>query len=70
MSQRLRRPGRVRVPDQREQEKPRFGVRLSRGIVTYVNDQPLVTYEQADEARAQIAELLNEDGTVEKVYSS
>lgn len=46
----------------------RFGVRLPRGIVTYFNGQPIVTYEQADEARQTVGKMLGEWGEIEKVF--
>lgn len=51
-----------------EREKPRFGVRLDRGIVTYFNDAPLTTWEQADEVRQQIESTTGERGEVEEVW--
>lgn len=49
-------------------EKPQFGVRLDRGIVTYFNDEPITTYEQAEEVRRHLAEVMLEEGEVERVY--
>jgi hypothetical protein len=50
-------------------ERPHWGVRLGRGVVTYFNDEPLVTWTQAVQAREKIEELTGEWGEVEKVYS-
>ena len=47
---------------------PQWGVRIGRGIVTYFNDEPLVTWEQACEAREKIEAATGEFGEVEKVY--
>lgn len=51
-----------------EPEKPQWGVRLGRGVVTYFNDAPLVTWEQAMQAREKIEAATGEFGEVEKVY--
>lgn len=50
--------------------EPRFAVRISRGLVTHWNNEPLMTWEQADECRQRIAELQHEDGEVEQVLLS
>jgi hypothetical protein len=47
---------------------PQWGVRLGRGVVTYFNDEPLVTWEQAVQAREKIEAATGEWGEVEKVY--
>jgi hypothetical protein len=49
-------------------ERPQWGVRLKRGVVTYLNDEPLVTWEQAVQAREKIEAATGEWGEVEKVY--
>jgi hypothetical protein len=50
------------------QEKPKFGVRLQAGIVTYFNGDPILTYEQGEDVAAKIAEAHGEQGEVERVY--
>ena len=49
-------------------ERPQWGVRLGRGIVTYFNDEPLITWEQAVQTREKIQQATGEWGEVEKVY--
>lgn len=51
-------------------EKPKFAVRISRGLVTHWNNEPLLTWEQANECRQRIEELQHEVGSVEKVILS
>lgn len=60
------------VPTERMAEvntptSPRFAVRISRGLVTHLNDAPLAAYEQAEEARRIIEEQTGERGEIEQV---
>lgn len=48
-------------------DKPRFAVRISRGLVLSWHGVPLTTWEQADEARQAILDYTGEDGEVEEV---
>ncbi len=54
------------LPD--TQEKPKFGVRISAGVVTYFNGEPILTYEQGEDVAEKIAEVHGEKGEVERVY--
>jgi hypothetical protein len=59
---------RVDVPRSTAPRPPQWGIRLKVGIVTYFNDEPLETWEQAQQAREAIHETTGEFGDVEKVY--
>ncbi len=47
---------------------PQFAVRVEAGLVSYFNDDPILTYEQAEHVRDEIEKLTGELGEVEKVY--
>ena len=61
-------PGPLR--DLEDHIAPKFAVRITRGLVTHWNNEPLLTWEQADECRQRIEELQHESGTVERVLLS
>lgn len=50
-----------------EEPKPKFAVRISRGLVTHWLDHPLTTWEQANEARKAILDYMGEEGEIEEV---
>ncbi len=50
------------------EEKPKFGVRIGRGIVTYWADYPITTWQLADEVRQAILDLTGERGEIEEVF--
>lgn len=47
---------------------PQFAVRIKAGLVSYFNDEPILTYEQAEDVAEKIEETTGERGEVEKVY--
>jgi hypothetical protein len=51
-------------------EKPVWGVKLGLGVVTYWNDEPIVTRERAEEARAAIERSTGESGEVAYIFVS
>jgi hypothetical protein len=51
-------------------DAPMYGVRISLGVVTYWNDEPIRTYEMACRALERIEQTTGERGTIDRILAS